>query len=121
MLVNFILITNFVTFQGSCFQQQENHSVPKWEDFVWFEEPYIETSTRGLKSKEYFRQDIPTSSLNLEDLVWFATPDFRSFQSLDSVEQANHSDDEEVKYADENLWKTDDEIFAEYFFVNKWK
>ena len=121
MLVNIILITNFVIFEGFCFQHQENHSVPKWEDFVWFEEPDIKTNTNDFKTKEYFKQNIPSSSLNLEDLVWFATPDFRSFQSLDFVEQANHSDDEEVKYAEENLRKNDDEIFAEYFFANKWK
>ena len=117
MLLKGLFLANFIASEGFCFQHHLTNSSPKLEDFVWFEDPGTETLQHSdLKIEKYNEETWP----NLEDLVWFDTPDYTSFKSDDSMENVK-LEVKEIKVIEENPWKNEDEIFANYFYANKWK
>ena len=108
------------------FQNQVLSSTPRVEEFVWFDE--AENFHHRFYSKQLqvpqSLQKTPYDPL-LEEMVWFdfqencdkpkhtATQDVTQNKTPDVLEKYK----EELSYP----WQNEDEVFANYFFSNKWK
>ena len=80
-------------------------------EYVWFDEPAVLT---------YHQSESTTPSSNINDWTWFETPDFIHQDPEDFGENENKTKHNEIT-AKQAPWITKDEIFARYFFGNKWK
>ena len=89
-----LFLATFMVSEGFGFQYHMTHSVPKLEDFVWFEEP---------------------------DFGRFQPHENSKVTEVPKVIEVTKVKEVKETVTEENPWETDDEKFAEYFFATKWK
>ena len=117
-----------IPYQGCA--QAHNKQLSKLEEFVWFETPRMQTvqtfqheeldvvcnfPVTGWKGGNCERGGF-LSFQTLDDLVWFETPDVIRYQPKDDGEDIS-SEAKKTKM-EENLWKSEDQLFAEFLFAN---
>ena len=107
MLLKVLFLANIILSEAFGFQHNLNHSISKLEDFVWFEEPdFTAYQHQDFQDAKHIEKDESSSKWEY----------FINFQPEASVEDEKTSD-----FKKEYSWTSEDEIFAKYFFVNRWK
>ena len=134
-----VYLAFIVSFQGCAQAQGHSKQLPKLKEFVWFETPNMEavpTYQQTVPTYQHEESDLVcnfpliewkggncerdrfASSQKLEDSVWFEAPDVKSYQPKTDIEDVSKPETRKTK-TEENLWKSEDQLFAEYLFANQ--
>ena len=110
------LLFFFMQWQtGFSFKQNGVHTIPKIEDFVWFEEPEIFIDKA--KTGKILHKDHPSATAsNLFDFVWFDMQKLENSKQNEKPNQNMKSNDSDTS-VNENPIGIEDEVFSKYFFV----
>ena len=108
------------------FQSQVQPLKHKVEELVWFEEPERfedRIYSEQLQAPQNLRMT-PYDPL-LEEMVWFDFEEYIDYHepTHTNIDTQNKVVDElkKSKEGDSDPWQNEDEVFAKYFFSNKWK